>query len=91
MTDIVGKGKIVIVFKCTKCSHEFKAPDEYAGKKVRCKNCNNVNAVPSSQPAAQEKPVIRSCNDSVAAYNNLFKELLQQEKTAPTIELEAHK
>ena len=81
----------MIVFKCSKCSHEYKVADEYAGKKARCKSCEHINAIP--MPVVKSKgpqsPFIVSNGDSVAAYNNLLQELLQQEKTAPAHELDA--
>jgi len=80
--------KKMIIFKCSKCGHEYKVADEYAGKKARCKNCENVNVIPAptAKPAQPARPV--GSGDSVAAYNNLLQELLQQEKTAPTVEVE---
>lgn len=80
----------MIVFKCSKCNHEYKVADEYAGKKARCKACEHINTIP--RPAIKSKgpqtPFIVSSGDSVAAYNNLLQELLQQEKTAPSFELD---
>jgi hypothetical protein len=78
----------VITFKCSKCGHEYKVADEYAGKKARCKSCENVNVIPLA-PAKPVQPA-RSLGsgDSVAAYNNLLQELLKQEKTAPSVEME---
>jgi hypothetical protein len=35
---------------CTGCQKAFKAPDEYAGKKVKCKNCGTPFRIPG--PAA---------------------------------------
>ncbi len=80
----------MIVFKCSKCSQEYRVADEYAGKKARCKTCESVNVIPA--PAAKAKaaqnPFIVSNGDSVAAYNSLLQELLQQEKNAPALDLE---
>lgn len=78
----------MITFKCSKCGHEYKVADEYAGKKARCKSCDNVNAIPSptAKPAQPER--VPGSGDSVAAYNKLLQELLKQEKTAPTVEME---
>lgn len=72
----------MISFKCSQCGHKFSAPDDYAGKKARCKNCEQVNVIP-----APEKEPQHSCDDSVAAYNNLLQELLKYEKQAPVIEI----
>jgi hypothetical protein len=47
-----------------------------------------VNAIPSptAKPAQPER--VPGSGDSVAAYNKLLQELLKQEKTAPTVEME---
>ena len=37
--DVQTKPGFKIDF-CTKCKHEYRVPDEYAGKKARCKKCN---------------------------------------------------
>jgi hypothetical protein len=39
---------------CTGCQKAFKAPDQYAGKKVKCKNCGTAFRVPelTAAPAA---------------------------------------
>jgi NAD-dependent SIR2 family protein deacetylase len=78
----------VITFKCSKCGHEYKVDDVHAGKKARCKSCENVNAI----PAAAAKPAVTGrgpgSGDTVANYNSLLQELLKQEKTAPSVEIE---
>jgi DNA-directed RNA polymerase subunit RPC12/RpoP len=73
----------MIKFKCTKCAHEYQVGDDYAGRKVRCKNCNTVNVVP--------KPETPGCGDSLARYNSLLQELLEYEKKAPPYEVETNK
>jgi hypothetical protein len=79
----------VIIFKCSKCSHEYKVADEYAGKKARCKSCENINLIPTAAKPKAEVHHPLSCGDTVAAFNNLLQELLHQEKTAPTFEFDA--
>lgn len=78
----------MIVFKCSKCSQEYKVADEYAGKRARCKTCENINTIPSPQAKSKgpQQPFIVSSGDSVAAYNDLLQELLKQEKSAPAFE-----
>jgi hypothetical protein len=80
----------VITFKCSKCGHEYRVDDIHAGKKARCKSCENVNSIPA---AAVVKPAgtgrTPGSGDTVAAYNSLLQELLKQEKTAPSVEMEA--
>jgi hypothetical protein len=79
----------VITFKCSKCGHEYRVADEYAGKKARCKSCENVNLIPAA-PGKPVQPTKSSGNgDSVAAYNDLLQELLKQEKTAPSVEMDS--
>jgi hypothetical protein len=38
----------VIRMKCSGCGSEGKARDSYAGRKVTCKRCGVLNAVPDS-------------------------------------------
>ena len=78
----------MITFKCSKCGHEYKVDDIHAGKKARCKNCENVNTIPApaAKPAATGR--VPGSGDTVAAYNSLLQELLKQEKTAPSVEME---
>ena len=68
----------MIAFKCTKCNHSYQVPDDYAGKKVRCKECKEINAVPAQKAGSET----RECGDSLVAYNQLLQELLQCEKQA---------
>ena len=39
----------MIQFKCQGCNKAYNVPDEYAGKKVRCKKCDSTNRIPSSE------------------------------------------
>jgi hypothetical protein len=78
----------VITFKCSKCGHEYKVADEYAGKKARCKSCENVNVIPLAPTKPAQPARSPGSGDSVAAYNSLLQELLKQEKTAPSVEME---
>lgn len=75
----------MISFKCIKCSHAYNVPDEHAGKKVRCKECQTINSIP---PAANGGSTL-DCTDSIAAYNNLLNELLRCEKQAPEVQIES--
>ena len=70
-----------IKFKCSECGQSYRVSDEYAGKRVRCKSCSQVNMI--SRP---ENHTVGS-GDSIAAYNNLLRELSKAEKNAPTIEI----
>lgn len=77
----------MISFTCIKCGHAYSVPDEYAGKKVRCKQCQTVNTIPPAPAPAGASS--SACTDSVTAYNNLLNELLRYEKQAPKIEIES--
>jgi len=74
----------MIKFQCSKCGKSYKVADEYAGKRVRCKDCSTINTIPSSQ---QEQEKV-GCGDSVAIYNSLLEELSKFEKQAPPLETE---
>ena len=41
-----------IQFSCTNCGSVFKVPDQYAGKKTKCRKCNALLSIPS----ADEEP-----------------------------------
>ncbi len=73
----------MIKFSCNECGKSYRVPDEYAGKRVRCKGCSQVTAIP------QVEDITLGSGESVAAYNNLLKELAKAEKTEPTIEIES--
>ena len=71
----------MIKFDCTKCGHSYNVSEEYAGKRVRCKECKEINTIPSVELETDS-------GDSLDAYNCLLQELLECEKKAPTIEIE---
>ena len=72
----------MIKFDCSKCRHSYKVSEEYAGKRVRCKECSTVNTIP-----AAERELV-GCGDSIAAYNKLLQELSKFEKQAPALDVE---
>jgi hypothetical protein len=78
----------VITFKCSKCGHDYRVGDEHAGKKARCKSCENVNTIPAVAVKPAGTGRVPGSGDTVAAYNSLLQELLKQEKTAPSVEME---
>lgn len=41
----------MIRFHCNKCGQSIKAPDKYAGKKVKCPKCSASNILPSDEEA----------------------------------------
>ena len=70
----------MIKFDCIKCGHSYRVQDQYAGKRVRCKECSTINKIPAAEPKKVD------CGDSVAAYNSLLDELLKCEQQAPALE-----
>ena len=72
----------MIIFDCCKCGHSYSVPDKYAGKRVRCKECGEINLVPSEELEAV------GCGDSVANLNGLLLELSEYEKQAPALGIE---
>jgi phage FluMu protein Com len=72
----------MIKFDCTKCGHSYNVSEEYAGKRVRCKECKEINTIPSVELDTDHS------GDSLDAYNCLLQELSECEKNAPTTEIE---
>ena len=73
----------MIKFTCSSCAQSYRVPDQYAGKRVRCKSCKHINTIPG------EETVTLDSGDSIAAYNSLLQELSKIEKQAPEVELES--
>ena len=71
----------MIIFDCCKCGHSYRVPDKYAGKRVRCKECGEINLI----PAVELETV--GCGDSVANLNSFLQELSEYEKQAPALEI----
>lgn len=44
-----AKGEAMISFGCSSCHQTIRVPDEYAGKRARCKSCGAVLSVPTSR------------------------------------------
>ena len=38
---------MAIKVQCTSCGHSYQVPESLAGKKVKCKHCGKVFAIPS--------------------------------------------
>jgi hypothetical protein len=45
-----------IVFSCT-CGKRLQAPDEFAGRRMKCKTCGAVLAIPKTTSASKPAPV----------------------------------
>jgi hypothetical protein len=49
----------MISFKCSGCEYLYDVPEKYAGKRVRCKHCNEVLIVPTPNTNANQiKPSV---------------------------------
>lgn len=48
---------MTIAIQCTGCGARFRVSEQFAGKKVRCKKCNESIRVPSASLAAAPDPV----------------------------------
>ncbi len=70
----------MINFCCSKCGQAYRVSDKYAGKRVKCKDCDQVNTI------AQPENEMLGNGDSITAYNNLLKELAKAEKLEPAVE-----
>ena len=73
----------MIKFTCSSCAQSYRVPDQYGGKRVRCKSCKNINTIPGPESVTLDS------GDSIAAYNTLLQELSKVEKQAPSLELES--
>jgi DNA-directed RNA polymerase subunit RPC12/RpoP len=69
----------MIIFDCFKCGLRYRISDQYAGKRVRCKECGEINLIHSVE---RERV---SCGDSVANLNSFLQELSEYEKQAPIL------
>ena len=72
----------MIIFDCFKCEHSYRVPDQYAGKRVRCKECGEINLIPSVELETVD------CGDSVANLNSLLLKLSEYEKRASALGIE---
>ncbi len=48
---------MAIDFTCPKCHKGYRAPDEFAGKAAKCKQCGETVRVPHPQVAAASDPL----------------------------------
>ena len=73
----------MIKFDCSKCGHSYRVSDQYAGKRVRCRECTTINLISAAEPE------MVSCGDSIAAFDSLLQELSKHEQQAPAMEADA--
>src|SRR5262249_54031339 len=55
----LGRATTMIDFACPSCREHLSAPDDYAGKRIRCGGCQSVATVPMTSEAAREPPPLR--------------------------------
>src|SRR5439155_22205954 len=48
-----GAVSMAITAVCTSCGKKFQAPDQFAGKRVKCKGCGAVFLIPGPTAAAR--------------------------------------
>ncbi len=66
----------MIEFRCQKCGQSYRVADDYAKKRVRCKQCSTIIQA-SSGKSERVQP-----GKSLAAFPQLLQELAEDEKTA---------
>lgn len=71
----------MIKFVCSECGQSYRVSERYAGKRVRCKNCSQVNMIPQSVNETV------GSGDSIVAINSLLEALSKAEDTEPTVEI----
>ena len=80
----------MVDFQCSKCNHKFSVSSKYAGKRIRCKECNHINTVPGGKSESVETSAkeMDLSLDFLEQNNDVFQALLKHEKEAPSIEQE---
>jgi len=73
----------MIKFKCSKCGWQLNVSAEYAGKRVRCKKCSQIDIV----PAAPQATGANTPQEFMEQHSDVFEALLKHEKEAPAIEI----
>ena len=77
----------MIKFSCKKCGHLYKVDKQYAEKNVQCKECGSVCRVPQASAEIQYfyKDVHYAADGITPDFDDIFSELLKQEREAPPI------
>ncbi len=82
---------MMIRFTCDQCGHVYALGETYAGKKVRCGQCQRVLLVPAAQPQTQPADTIRYAADGITPdFSEFFMAMLKHEREAPPLEM-AHR
>lgn len=77
----------MISFYCAGCGHKYRVPEEYAGKKARCKKCNHINTIaypkePAKVTDSGSSTIMASVVD--AEHENIFSEYAETQPVSPT-------
>ncbi|MBN2511408.1 MAG: hypothetical protein JXB18_00585 [Sedimentisphaerales bacterium] len=79
---------MMIRFTCDQCGHVYALGDAYAGKKVRCGQCQKVLEVPAAGSQAQPVNPIRYAADGITPdFSEFFMAMLKHEREAPPLEM----
>ncbi len=76
----------MINFHCTKCNAAYRVDDKFAGKKVRCSKCKEINIISSP-----ETDTNMDIEDVEKDYLDTFQQLLKWERQAPPAEVKGRK
>jgi len=79
----------MIEFKCSKCGHRLNVPPGYAGKRVRCKRCGQIEIVSAlpTKTASFTSNATDTPEEFMERNFDVFQELLKHEKEAPAVEV----
>ena len=79
----------MIEFECSKCGFRLNVPAGYAGKRVRCKRCGQIEIVSALQPRASSSTgnVADTSEEFMERNFDVFQALLRHEKEAPAVEV----
>jgi hypothetical protein len=82
----------MINITCEKCGQCYRIGDQYSGRQIRCSKCGQINAVPAVHSLSMDmnNGIPYAADGVTPDFNALFRELLKQEREAPTLEL-AHR
>ncbi|MEN6308043.1 MAG: hypothetical protein ABFD91_09840 [Anaerohalosphaeraceae bacterium] len=81
----------MIKFTCDHCGQKYALGEAYAGKKVRCSQCQKVLEVPAAKPQTQPAVTIRYAADGITPdFSEFFMAMLKHEREAPPLEM-AHR
>jgi len=80
---------MMINVTCEKCGQCYRVGDECSGRKIRCAQCGSISLVPSVHNLSLDlmNGIPYAADGKTPDFNALFRELLKQEREAPTLEL----